>query len=115
MEHDHSVEAIQERLSAGPQHNYLRDWIYGGIDGSVTTFAVVTGVLGACQVFALVAVLTGGGPLGSTDVVVYRIYRTAWEELQFGDASVLSLLLFALLLLASKAQLKLLDRRVEYA
>src|SRR5438128_1105452 len=47
MEHDHSVEAIQERLSGGPQHNYLRDWIYGGIDGSVTTFAVVSGVLGA--------------------------------------------------------------------
>ena len=81
----------------------------------VILFVLVTGVLGACQVFALVAVLTGGGPLGSTDVVVYRIYRTAWEELQFGDASVLSLLLFALLLLASKAQVKLLDRRVEYA
>src|SRR6185369_12627335 len=47
MEHEHSVAAIQERLSAGPQHNYLRDWIYGGIDGSVTTFAVVTGVVGA--------------------------------------------------------------------
>ena len=43
MEHDHTVEAIQERLSAGPEHDYLRDWIYGGIDGSVTTFAVVTG------------------------------------------------------------------------
>jgi len=81
----------------------------------VILFVLVTGVLGACQVFALVAVLTGGGPLGSTDVVVYRIYRTAWEQLQFGDASVLSLLLFALLLLASKAQVKLLDRRVEYA
>ena len=47
MEHEHSVEAIRERLSAGPRHNYLRDWIYGGIDGSVTTFAVVTGVVGA--------------------------------------------------------------------
>jgi vacuolar iron transporter family protein len=47
MEHEHSVEAIQERLSAGPKQNYLRDWIYGGIDGSVTTFAVVTGVVGA--------------------------------------------------------------------
>lgn len=47
MEHEHSIEAIQERLSAGPQHNYLRDWIYGGIDGAVTTFAVVTGVMGA--------------------------------------------------------------------
>ena len=47
MEHEHSVEAIKARLSAGPRHNYLRDWIYGGIDGSVTTFAVVTGVVGA--------------------------------------------------------------------
>jgi VIT1/CCC1 family predicted Fe2+/Mn2+ transporter len=47
MEHDHSSEAIEERLAAGPQHSYLRDWIYGGIDGSVTTFAVVSGVVGA--------------------------------------------------------------------
>lgn len=47
MEHEHTVEAIGERLAAGPRHNYLRDWIYGGIDGSVTTFAVVTGVVGA--------------------------------------------------------------------
>ena len=47
MEHAPTVEAIGERLAAGPRHNYLRDWIYGGIDGSVTTFAVVTGVIGA--------------------------------------------------------------------
>jgi VIT1/CCC1 family predicted Fe2+/Mn2+ transporter len=47
MEHEHSPEAIRERLAAGPQHSYLRDWIYGGIDGAVTTFAVVSGVIGA--------------------------------------------------------------------
>lgn len=47
MEHEHTVEAIQGRIAAGPQHNYLRDWIYGGIDGSVTTFVVVSGVVGA--------------------------------------------------------------------
>jgi len=47
MEHEHSAEAIKRRLARGPQHNYLRDWIYGGIDGSVTTFAVVSGVAGA--------------------------------------------------------------------
>src|SRR6185295_2262661 len=47
MEHEHSTEAIHERLIAGPTHNYLRDWIYGGIDGSVTIFAVVSGVVGA--------------------------------------------------------------------
>jgi VIT1/CCC1 family predicted Fe2+/Mn2+ transporter len=47
MEHEHSPDAIRERLDDGPRHNYLRDWIYGGIDGAVTTFAVVTGVAGA--------------------------------------------------------------------
>ena len=47
LEHEHSVEAVKERLAAGPGHNYLRDWIYGGIDGSITTFAVVSGVAGA--------------------------------------------------------------------
>jgi vacuolar iron transporter family protein len=45
-EHDHSVEAIQSRLSS-VKHSYVRDWIYGGIDGAVTTFAVVSGVAGA--------------------------------------------------------------------
>lgn len=47
MEHEHSPEAIRERLAEGPRHSYLRDWIYGGIDGAVTTFAVVSGVIGA--------------------------------------------------------------------
>ncbi len=47
MEHEHSTEAIANRLAAGPKQNYLRDWIYGGIDGAVTTFAVVSGVAGA--------------------------------------------------------------------
>jgi VIT1/CCC1 family predicted Fe2+/Mn2+ transporter len=47
MEHEHSAEAIKQRLAKGPKHNYLRDWIYGGIDGSVTTFAVISGAAGA--------------------------------------------------------------------
>ena len=47
MEHSHTAEAIRARLAAGPPLSYLRDWVYGGIDGSVTTFAVVTGVVGA--------------------------------------------------------------------
>ena len=47
MEHDHSPEAIERRLARGPDASYLRDWIYGGLDGAVTTFAVVSGVVGA--------------------------------------------------------------------
>jgi VIT1/CCC1 family predicted Fe2+/Mn2+ transporter len=47
VEHEHTPEAIRARLSGTPSSSYLRDWVYGGIDGSVTTFAVVTGVGGA--------------------------------------------------------------------
>jgi vacuolar iron transporter family protein len=57
MEHEHTIEAIAERLSAGPKQNYLRDWIYGGIDGSVTTFAVVTGVVGAHLSPAIIVIM----------------------------------------------------------
>ena len=47
LEHDHSPHAIARRLQRGPDASYLRDWVYGGIDGAVTTFAIVAGALGA--------------------------------------------------------------------
>src|ERR1700693_573264 len=47
LEHNHTREDIQERLAQDARGNYLRDWIYGGIDGTVTTFAIVAGVVGA--------------------------------------------------------------------
>ena len=47
LEHDHSPESIADRLAQGTSHNYLRDFVYGGVDGAVTTFAVVAGTIGA--------------------------------------------------------------------
>jgi VIT1/CCC1 family predicted Fe2+/Mn2+ transporter len=47
LEHEHTSEAIRVRLAADNHPNYLRDWVYGGIDGAITTFAVVAGVVGA--------------------------------------------------------------------
>ncbi len=47
FEHAHDHDAIADRVSSTTQHNYLRDFVYGAIDGAVTTFAVVTGVAGA--------------------------------------------------------------------
>lgn len=46
-EHGHSTEEIRARLDAMQSAGHLRDAIYGGIDGSVTTFAIVAGVAGA--------------------------------------------------------------------
>jgi len=47
LEHSHTKEGIRARLARDPGISYLRDWIYGGIDGVVTTFAVVASVVGA--------------------------------------------------------------------
>jgi len=47
LERSHTPDAIERRLGGGPTHSYLRDFIYGAVDGSVTTFSVVSAVAGA--------------------------------------------------------------------
>jgi VIT1/CCC1 family predicted Fe2+/Mn2+ transporter len=47
LEHGHHPGEIASRLEKGPRASYLRDWVYGGIDGTVTTFAIMAGVVGA--------------------------------------------------------------------
>lgn len=58
LDHDHSPEGIRHRLEHDSKVSYLRDWIYGGIDGAVTTFAVVSGVVGA-SLDSMVIVILG--------------------------------------------------------
>lgn len=45
--HDHSPESIQRRISDVKFDSLVRDLVYGGSDGIVTTFAIVAGVSGA--------------------------------------------------------------------
>jgi VIT1/CCC1 family predicted Fe2+/Mn2+ transporter len=53
----HTPAAIQARLASPPSASYLRDFIYGAIDGTVTTFAIVAGVEGAALSAAIVIIL----------------------------------------------------------
>ena len=57
LEHGHSQAEIEERINRPPGRGYLRDVVYGGIDGSVTTFAVVAGVGGAGLSPAIILIL----------------------------------------------------------
>jgi VIT1/CCC1 family predicted Fe2+/Mn2+ transporter len=46
-EHSHKRKDIAKRLAQGPRATYLPDAVYGAIDGTVTTFAVAAGAVGA--------------------------------------------------------------------
>jgi vacuolar iron transporter family protein len=47
LDAEHTPEAVSARLAGKPSASYLRDFIYGAVDGTITTFAVVAGVAGA--------------------------------------------------------------------
>ena len=44
LKKSHTPSAIQKRLDDGPSDSFLKDFIYGAIDGAVTTFAIVSWV-----------------------------------------------------------------------
>jgi len=46
-DHGHSPEEIDERINGHRNTSVLRDLVYGSIDGTVTTFAIISGVAGA--------------------------------------------------------------------
>lgn len=58
LEREHTPRAIRERIAGAGDHSYLRDGVLGGIDGAVTTFAVVCGVVGG-QLPGAIVVLMG--------------------------------------------------------
>jgi vacuolar iron transporter family protein len=55
--HAHDAEGIKHRLAEDKQASYVRDFIYGAIDGIVTTFAIVAGVVGAGMSYNTIIIL----------------------------------------------------------
>jgi len=47
QDHGHGTAEIRARITNPQGRGHLRDAVYGAVDGSVTTFAIVSGVAGA--------------------------------------------------------------------
>lgn len=78
-------------------------------------FVLVTGVISSFQVFDSVYALTpNGGPQGVTDVVAGRIYYEAFENRAVGQAAVMALVLFVILVAVTLVQQRWFSRRTTY-
>jgi len=78
-------------------------------------FLLVVTTLGAFQTFTEVNVLTNGGPVDATQVVVHEIYRSFYFNGQYGFASAQALILFVIMLVLTIIQFGVIEKRVYYA
>ncbi len=53
----HHPHLIAKRLADGPDSIYLKEFIFGAVDGAITTFAIVAGVAGAGMAPGVVIIL----------------------------------------------------------
>ncbi|MBS0017995.1 MAG: sugar ABC transporter permease [Arthrospira sp. SH-MAG29] len=70
-------------------------------------FATVTTVIFTLRSFEPVYVITGGGPLNSTNLLVYYIYEQAFSQFDFGYAAAAATLLLAIALVLVYFQLQI--------
>lgn len=71
---------------------------------STSFFLLVTGIISTFKVFDLIAILTKGGPISSTSMIVWYLYDTAFVNLKIGYASSMAVVLFACVMLITVLQ-----------
>lgn len=67
-------------------------------------FVVIITAISSFQVFDLIYLMTQGGPLDSTNVLVYSIYKNAFEYFNVGKASAIAYVLFFIILVLTLIQ-----------
>jgi multiple sugar transport system permease protein len=80
-----------------------------------TLFVMIMGLIRGTQFsFGLIYVMTGGGPIDSTNVVVLYLYQQAFEFFRMGYASAIAYVLFIVVFAASLLQFRLVRSRTDF-
>lgn len=67
-------------------------------------FVIIITAISSFQVFDLIYLMTEGGPFDSTNVLVYSIYKNAFEYFNVGKASAIAYVLFVIILVLTLLQ-----------
>lgn len=77
-------------------------------------FELVMLTIGGFNVFLSVYVMTGGGPMGSTEVLSSYMFKEAFDYFHFGYGAAISVIFFLIVFTISQLQRKLLSKRSLY-
>lgn len=83
---------------------------------SPTTFflLVVNVIYAFFDTFAIIDIITQGGPGTSTSILVYRVYTTGFKGLDIGSSAAQSVILMAIVVFLTVMQFRYIDRKVNY-
>ena len=80
----------------------------------MTLFLVITTFISSMQVFQSIDIMTNGGPLQSSNAIVYWIYTMAFTQFRTGRASALIIIFFVVILLLTLLQWVISRKKVHY-
>lgn len=108
-------ESIYERASidgANSIHQFFKLTLPGL--SPILFYTFVVNIIQAFQAFGQVKILTQGGPVESTNLLVYSIYRDAFFNYRFGSAAAQSVILFAIIMILTLVMFKMEKKGVKY-
>jgi sn-glycerol 3-phosphate transport system permease protein len=80
-----------------------------------TFFLIIMNIISSfTDSFALIDVMTEGGPIGATEVMVYNIYVDGFRGLDYSGAATQSIVLMVLVIVLTFIQFKWVERRIHY-
>jgi ABC-type sugar transport system permease subunit len=79
-----------------------------------TFFLTITAIISAFKTFDIVSVMTGGGPLNSSNVYIHYVYQNAFKWFKMGYASALAVVFFIMILIITLIQFRISRRWVYY-
>lgn len=80
----------------------------------ISFFLIVTSVLNTFQAFDIIRVMTGGGPVDSTNTLIYFVYEQGFIAFNAGRSAAAAMVLFALMFGVTWLQLRYTEQRVHY-
>lgn len=78
----------------------------------ISMYIIITGIIGSFQIFEPVQLITDGGPLGQTNIILFRIFQDAFENFAMGMASASSVMVLLVSLVFTIFQYRISQRSI---